>query len=92
MIMNIIDQGEYAQARELIADNDLLTTFVVQENSYAGRNQKKRLYNIARAYIEACDWKPSKKYNGRGFIIEEADLYQERLVQFWFNFFPFSRF
>jgi hypothetical protein len=31
-----------------------------------GRNQKKPLYNIERAYIETGDWKPSKKYNGRG--------------------------
>jgi len=53
MIMNIIDQGEYAQARELIADNDLLTTFVVQTyNSNGIRFRKEGAYDKAIGEFE----------------------------------------
>jgi len=40
-IMNIIDQGDYAQARELIADNDLLVTFIVQTYNRNGIHFRK---------------------------------------------------
>jgi tetratricopeptide (TPR) repeat protein len=53
MIMNIIDQGEYAQARELIADNDLLVTFVVQTyNSNGIRFRKEGAYDKAIGEFE----------------------------------------
>ena len=53
MIMNIIDQGEYAQARELIADNDLLVTFIVQTyNSNGIRFRKEGAYDKAIGEFE----------------------------------------
>ena len=52
-IMNIIDEGEYAQARELIADNDLLTTFIVQTyNSNGIRFRKEGDYDKAIGEFE----------------------------------------
>ena len=53
MIMNIIDEGEYTQARELIADNDLLTTFIVQTyNSNGIRFRKEGDYDKAIGEFE----------------------------------------
>jgi tetratricopeptide (TPR) repeat protein len=53
MIMNIIDQGEYMQAKELIADNDLLTTFIVQTyNSNGIRFRKEGAYDKAIGEFE----------------------------------------
>jgi tetratricopeptide (TPR) repeat protein len=53
MIMNIIDEGEYTQARELIADNDLLTTFIVQTyNSNGIRFRKEGAYDKAIGEFE----------------------------------------
>ena len=53
MIMNIIDQREYAQAKELIADNDLLTTFIVQTyNSNGIRFRKEGAYDKAIGEFE----------------------------------------
>ena len=53
MIMNIIDEGDYAQARELIADNDLLTTFIVQTyNSNGIRFRKEGAYDKAIGEFE----------------------------------------
>src|SRR5271157_4281007 len=53
LIMNIIDQGEYAQARELIADNDLLVTFIVQTyNSNGIRFRKEGAYDRAIGEFE----------------------------------------
>jgi tetratricopeptide (TPR) repeat protein len=53
MIMNIIDQGEYAQAKELIADNDLLVTFIVQTyNSNGIRFRKEGAYDKAIGEFE----------------------------------------
>jgi tetratricopeptide (TPR) repeat protein len=53
MIMNIIDQGDYAQARELIADNDLLTTFIVQTyNSNGIRFRREGAYDKAIGEFE----------------------------------------
>jgi tetratricopeptide (TPR) repeat protein len=53
MIMNIIDQGEYAQARELIADNDLLVTFIVQTYNRNGiRFRKEGAYDKAIGEFE----------------------------------------
>ena len=51
--MNIIDQGEYAQARELIADNDLLVTFIVQTYNRNGIHfRKEGAYDRAIAELE----------------------------------------
>jgi tetratricopeptide (TPR) repeat protein len=53
MIMNIIDQGEYAQAKELIADNDLLITFIVQTYNNNGiRYRKEGAYDKAIGEFE----------------------------------------
>jgi tetratricopeptide (TPR) repeat protein len=53
MIMNIIDQGGYAQAKELIADNDLLVTFIVQTyNSNGIRFRKEGAYDKAIGEFE----------------------------------------
>ncbi|MGZ3634628.1 MAG: tetratricopeptide repeat protein [Syntrophales bacterium] len=52
-IMNIIDQGEYGQARELIADNDLLVTFIVQTYNRNGiRFRKEGAYDKAIGEFE----------------------------------------
>ncbi|HET6461657.1 MAG TPA: tetratricopeptide repeat protein [Syntrophales bacterium] len=46
--MEIVDQGDYAKARELIADNDLLTTFIVQTyNSNGIRFRREGAYDKA---------------------------------------------
>ncbi len=53
LIMNVIDQGEYTQAKELIADNDLLVTFIVQTyNSNGIRFRKEGAYEKAIGEFE----------------------------------------
>jgi tetratricopeptide (TPR) repeat protein len=53
LIMNTIDEGDYAQARELIADNDLLVTFIVQTyNSNGIRFRKEGAYDKAIGEFE----------------------------------------
>jgi tetratricopeptide (TPR) repeat protein len=53
LIMNTIDQGDYTQARELIADNDLLVTFIVQTyNSNGIRFRKEGAYDKAIGEFE----------------------------------------
>ena len=52
-IMEIIDQGDYAKARELIADNDLLTTFIVQTYNNNGiRYRREGAYDKAIGEFE----------------------------------------
>lgn len=53
LIMNIIDQGEFAQTRELIADNDLLITFIVQTYNNNGiRYRREGAYDKAIGEFE----------------------------------------
>ena len=53
LIMNIIDQGDYAQAKELIAENDLLVTFIVQTYNNNGiRYRKEGAYDKAIGEFE----------------------------------------
>jgi tetratricopeptide (TPR) repeat protein len=40
-IMQLIDEGDYTQAKELIADNDILVTFIVQSYNRSGIRLRK---------------------------------------------------
>jgi tetratricopeptide (TPR) repeat protein len=52
-VMHLIDQGKYNQAKELIADNDILTTFIVQSYNNNGiRLRKEGSYDNAIAEFE----------------------------------------
>ena len=52
-IMQLIDEGDYTQAKELIADNDLLVTFIVQTyNSNGIRFRKEGAYDKAIGEFE----------------------------------------
>jgi tetratricopeptide (TPR) repeat protein len=78
MIMNIIDQGEYTQARELIADNDLLVTFIVQTyNSNGIRFRREGAYDKAIGEFEkALAILPDDEglhYNMARVLVEKED-------------------
>ena len=46
--MQLIDEGDYTQAKELIADNDILVTFIVQSYNRSGiRLRKEGNYDAA---------------------------------------------
>ena len=52
-VMKLIDKGEYTQAKELIADNDILITFIVQSYNRSGISLRKEgAYDKALAAFE----------------------------------------